>query len=324
MERHLFRCFLVLSGLLIYAKPGFSNQCVSLVKGPVTLKVSSCGYLKPESSFDPSLEKYKFIAGLPRKEQMAFWNSYRGMIIKGVVVRSLAVRTGLGTRKGVLKGERVSVFVHPGTSRVQCQHLRSGAVEGVIEEACCVGGGDAPCLLASSYVLKNLKVGGALPQAGKKVKRRPNSKHVNEANKFYFRRNYQKAIELYEKARNESALTALSYYRLALSLRNEDKCTKALKYLKDLESVANRESYNDTLEKTLVRGQYLSARCYAKLNKPNDATFILNRFLLNPQKYRSEIVSSLSHKDFGWIKTTKVYLEYRKNAREALHSGKSR
>jgi hypothetical protein len=63
---------------------------------------------------------------------------------------------------------------------------------------------------------------------------------------------------------------------------------------------------------------FLLARCYAKMNDPEAATQILNSYLLEPAKYQSELKESLNHKDFGWIHTSREFLDYEKLARQKL------
>ena len=60
----------------------------------------------------------------------------------------------------------------------------------------------------------------------------------------------------------------------------------------------------------------LLARCLARMNDPQNAVAILNSYLIEPAKYRSEINESLKDADFGWIHTSREYRDYTKEARK--------
>lgn len=46
---------------------------------------------------------------------------------------------------------------------------------------------------------------------------------------------------------------------------------------------------------------------------------ILNSYLLEPQKYKSELKQALSNKDFGWIHTSKEYRDFKKEVGKKLN-----
>ncbi len=310
--------FYILALLSILNNEIAYSACASLVKGKMAFDVKSCGRLSPEKSFDTSKERFSFIKDLPEKQKEDFYNSYKGLYITGQVVKSYAVRSGLSPEKGVLAGENIKVFMPP--SSMSCNKIRKKRLKFYMDEACCEGGGDVPCLLPTAYVIKDVKViGDAFSSAGnKKQMLEAKSAEYKKANAAFRKKQYKKAAYNYEVLNEQGKLDVKGLYLLAYSYRKMDMCDKAIPPLKKIDKQYVQNQYWATDEKTIRKGVLLLARCYARTNKPDKAVPILDRYLLDPKKYRSEIKFSLSNKDFGWIKTTKEYQEYRKQAIKAL------
>lgn len=309
---------LIVAGILLSAGMA-KGDCVSLVKGYLALDVRSCGRLKPEMTFDVNQERHAFIKDLPAPEQKKFWNSYRGLIIKGKVARSLAVRSGLNSSKGALNGEDISVFVHPDKNNT-CRGLPGKRIKGYVSEACCEGGGDPPCLLSSAYVLKNYKViGKASSSAGNASKTKAKkSKLYKRADKEFRQKRFEKAARYYEGVRSRGNLDIVGHYKLAYSYRQIDRCAKAIPPLEYIADKGEKKEFWADEEKIIRRANFLMARCYAKVNKPGFAVTILEGYLIDPATYRREIKGSLTHKDFGWIHTSKEYRKYKQAAERKL------
>lgn len=303
--------------------PKLYADCISLVKGPIAFDVKSCGALSPEQTFDLSNSRYKFIKDLPPSDRQKFYNSYRGLLIKGKVARSLAVRSGLSPEKGALNGEDISVFVRPGDA--QCSEIDGQRVKAFLDEACCEGGGDAPCLLQTTYVLKDVKPLGKanLDSGNKERKVATNSPTYTKAEAAFRKKDFRNAAKFYEMVREEGKLDVTGYYNLGLAYRLMDKCDKAIPVLEYVFKKASKQEIWSDEEPMVRKSNLLLARCYAKSNKADFAMVILQSYLLDPVKFRNELRQSLNHKDFGWINTTKEYQHFRKEAEAALtKSGK--
>ncbi|MBF0440293.1 MAG: hypothetical protein HQK54_00150 [Oligoflexales bacterium] len=285
-------------------------QCVSIVKGPIVMDAASCGVLDPVASFDLNSERFRFIKEFAKPEQKKFFDSYRGLIIKGKVVSSQAVKSGLTEEKGALKGEDISVFVFPGKGK--CDGVSGGRIDAVIEQACCAGGANPPCLLQSPYFFKSYKVIGKASSAAGDTDRKQAEKldQYVKADNFYKKRDYKKAAALYETVRVEGKLDLKGYYKLGDSYRELDRCTKAIPVLEYVFEKSGKDNYWADEEAMVRKSNFLLARCYSKTNNPGKAVVILEGYLVDRKKYRQEISDSLSHPDFGWIKTTKEYLKY--------------
>ena len=309
---YLIFLLLILSNELAY------SACASLIKGKMAMDVKTCGRISPEKSFDTNRDKYKFIKELPEKQKADFYNSYRGLYISGEVVRSYAIRSGLSPEKGVLSGEKIKVFFPP--SSTSCKDIKRKRLKFYLDEACCEGGGDAPCLLPTSYVMKNVKIiGEAFSSAGnRKQIEESKSPEYKKANAAFRKKNYKKAAYYYEVLDENDKLDVRGLYLLGYSYRKLDRCDNAIPPLTKLDDKFVRNDYWTNDEKTIRKGVLLLARCYAKKNKADKAVPILERFLMDPKKYRSEIKFSISNKDFGWIKTTTEYQDYKKQALKAL------
>jgi hypothetical protein len=132
---------------------------------------------------------------------------------------------------------------------------------------------------------------------------------------------YQDAVKAFERAFVNGELDIKGHYKLGYAYREIDQCRDAIRPLKYVQE--QREKKRIFADEELVARQavFLLARCHSKMNEPGPAVLLLNQYLLEPQKYKKELRDSLSHKDFGWIHTSKEYRDYEKAARKKLGSG---
>lgn len=294
------------------------GDCVSLVRGYIALDVKSCGILNPESTFDTSMERFSFIRELPSRDRQKFLHSYRGMLVRGLVVKSLAVRSGLTKERGVLEGENTKFFVHPGTSDLSCRNVQGKRIKALLDEACCEGGGDPPCLLSSKFVLKDIKVIGKAGGKSSSQSKARKSKVYIKAEQMFARKKFGAAIRLYEQANTSNGLDIKGLYHLAYSYRKDDRCGQAIRPLRRIEEKARKKETWAFEAKDVRNANFLLARCYSRLNKPQLAIPLLEGYLLEPVKYRKELVESLNHRDFRWIHTTKEYRNFKRLVHEKL------
>ena len=268
--------------------------------------------------FDTSKPKYKFIGDLDPEGRQQLLDSYKGLVVKGTVVMSRAVKDGVSTAKGALQGEKTIFFIPPGVT--SCEMIHQKRVTGNITEKCCNGTGDVPCLLGSGLVLADVKVAGeAMVGSGLDKKgTRKHGKDYIEAEKKYVDKKYKDAVKLYEKAETENDIDIKGLFRMGNALRELEKCNLAIRPLKKIwdRQQANKIWADEELDAR--RGVFLLARCNAKNGDPSGAVFYLNGFLLDPKKYRSELQQSLKHKDFGWIHTSKEYQQFKVDAERKL------
>jgi len=302
---------------LILFSQQLSAVCASLVRGQVMLDIQSCSNIQPEKAFASHEPKYNFIRDLPPPQRKAFLDSYRGLSVKAKVARSFAVRSGLSPEQGALSGETIRAFIPP--QQLSCGAIYGKRVEAVMDEVCCEGGGEAPCLLGTSYLLKKTAVlGTANTKAGHKDSHFSASPEYKQAQKLLAQRDYKKATALLEKLNQNQQLDVQGKFLLAAAYRDMDRCPAALPLLETLYQKFERNDYWTDDEPYIRRANFLYARCLSMMEKSGDAVMILQGFLVEPKKYRKEITESFSHPDFGYIKTSKAYLEYKEAASRAL------
>ena len=300
------------------AATGFAN-CVSLVKGQIFLDVKSCGLLNPEASFDPSKgEKFKFIGQLPAQQRKQFLDSYRGLIVKGTVVKSSATRSGLVAEKNALNGEQVTIFIRPG--KTDCTQIADKRLSANINEACCSGGGEVPCLLPSAIVVESYEViGQAASSAGdadrKKSRQDPTYQQAEQA---FVKGDFHKAAALYQRLLFEDKLDLKGRFQLGTAYRNLEMCPKAIPVLAVVHEQYTKKKVWADEEATARKAIFLLARCYAKEKNADMAEVILDEYLGDPVKYRKEIRDAMGERDFGWINTTKEYQRFLKQANEKV------
>lgn len=316
MYRVLAALFIMLAGLFA-PDSRLHATCAALIKGEIAYDVESCGLINPERTFDTRIERFAFIKDLPPENKKQFYNSYRGLILRGRVVRSLAVRSGLSSEPGALNGEIVSVFVPPGP--IQCHQIRGKRLKAMLDEACCIGGGDVPCLLNSSYVLKNIQVIGTKGSAaGHKVQMELEKDPQYQRALVEFRQNkFASAVSKLEEFRKSGRLDPRGYYFLALAYRNMDRCPMALTVLEPLEKQFQEGRFWAQNEQYIYNGVLLKARCLSLMGRAGEAVIILQAFSQDPIKYKEQFEASLSHRDFNRIRTTKEYTKFREAALKA-------
>lgn len=293
------------------------GSCQALTKGPIAFDIEVCKPFDP-GMFDTSKPKYKFIGDLDAAGRDELLASYRGLVVKGTVVLSRAIKEGLSASKGVLQGEKIIFFIPP--SVTSCEAIFQKRVSGIVEEKCCNGNGNAPCLLGSGLVLKDVKVAGDAMVGEGLVKKgkRTHGKEYQEAEKLYSQKKYREAIKLYTKAEEAGDIDVKGLFRLGFAYRELEKCDEAVRPLKKIWDLQQSNKVWADEDLDARRGVFLLARCNAKNGDPSGAVFYLNAFLLDPKKYRGELKQSLTHKDFGWIHTSKEYKQYREAALSKL------
>lgn len=292
--------------------------CASLISGQLAVNVEKCGAHIPEKTFSKPNDRLKFIGDLSPDDRKQFFNSYRGVIVEGRVVRSLAIKSGLSPEKGVLNGQSIKAYIPPGN--LGCKPIYKKRIRAQLEEACCEGGGQAPCLLGMSYVLKNPEVLGDIKGGAGNAKRMllsTNKKYL-QANSFVKKRKYRSAIPIYKELKELEMLDLRGHFFYGYSLYRIDKCKAALPVLEYIYKKSQSNSYWANEEKTMKKGVLLYARCFSRLGKTGNAVQILQSFLANPKLYRAEIKESLSNSDFGRIKTTTDFQSYMNDAQKAL------
>lgn len=303
---------------IVLLEGGAHAVCASLVKGYVAYNVEKCIHLSPEKTFQPRTGRLAFIEGLSPEGKKEFYSEYRGLVVEGLVVRSLATRSGLAPEKGALNGDNVRAFIPPGESN--CKDIMGKRIKVMIDEACCEGGGNAPCLLNTSYQLKDIQVLGTKTGGGGNIRRLKVMSHkkFKKANKLLRKKKFAEAVVLYEELREQDVLDARGYYFLGYSYRMEDECGKAISVLNPIYKKSLSRDYWVNEEKIIRKGTLLYARCLSRVGRTGEATLVLNSLLTNPKRFHKEIEASLNHGDFGRLKTTKDYQKYVVNAREVM------
>ncbi len=309
--------------ILLALRPDVATaECTSLIKGPVVVDVQSCAPVNP-ATFDTSRDRFKIIRDLDPEGRTALINQYKGLAVKGTIVRSQAIRDGLNTQKGVLQGQNTTFFVPP-PIQATCKDLISKRVVGKINEQCCDGRPEAPCLLGTGIRLEQVQLAGDVQTSpdgstvsGAKSSVAKNQLYI-EAENLYLQKKYKQAAATYRKAEANGALDVKGLFRWGNALREIEDCEAALVPLKKVYNLVQQEKVWKEDELNSRRSVFLLARCHAKLGQPSEAVFYLNGFLLDQKKYRSELQQSLKHKDFGWIHTSKEYRQYKAEAEKKL------
>ena len=292
--------------------------CTTLIKGPVAINVKSCAAIVPETAFSMQDSKYSFIRDLPPVNRKAFLDTYRGSLIKGTVAASQAIRSGISDEKGALSGESISAFI-PG-SGVVCETLASKTIDVHLAETCCDGGGAVPCLLDTGYMLSHIKVSDAKAKSKSiQDKRSPEVAALYaKAKQALSVSNYQGAAAVLEQLHTSNQLDIFGQYQLGALYRQLDKCAAALPLLEGLHKKFLAKDYWTDSEMPVRKGTFLYARCLSMTNRGAESVLVLQGFLVEPTVYQAELKESLTHRDFGYIHTSKSFINYKASVERAL------
>jgi hypothetical protein len=293
-------------------------SCLTLASGPVIVDVLGCKAIEPEKVFDFTKEKYSWIKDLDGPGRKKLLDSYRGLYVKTRVVKSTASTKGVTGEENVLTGQQVFMYIPP--SAAQCTAVNGKRLDASLREICCDGGGDIPCLLETGYLLLQPKViGGMGSAAGDETRTKARANKDYQAGAAAFKASkWKDAARDYEKARVNGALDTLGEYELGYAYRMLDQCADAVRPLRVIYDKSMKSQIWGDEEPIARKASFLLARCYSKMNDPGATVLILQGYLIEPEKYHSEIQQSLRHKDFGWIHTSKEYKDYEKEARKKL------
>jgi hypothetical protein len=295
------------------------GACISLVQGAVAIDVQACRDVTPEDEFKAGDGQHAFIKDLDSATRKKFLDTYRGALVKGKIARSKAIRSGLSKEVGVLLGETVSVYLPP--QSLKCDKALGSRVAGVMKEVCCDGGGTAPCLLGTGYVIQSPQSFALTPLAEKgpmKSKVSKNSADYAKGEELYKKKKFRDAAKFLERSKAKSEIDTNGHFMLADSYRRMDQCNSAMPSLRYLQlQTENRDLWEGDRE-VAQKGLFLLARCLARLGKAPDAVLILNSYLAEPRSHQKEIRESLRHPDFGYINASKEYIEYKAEARKYI------
>jgi tetratricopeptide (TPR) repeat protein len=307
----------VLSAVLLLPFASASADCVSQIKGPIVFDAESCQVVDLNRDLALEDEAYKSVKGLDPQAKGKLFSTYRGTLLKGLVVSSDAVQTGLGTRNA-LKRQRIAIYVKPGQGL--CPQLDKKRLQGEVREACCDGDAEAPCMLRTPYYFESFKVIGSAGTAAGEVarKRAESSPQYQEALKLYNAKKLKKAAAAFEKLRPAGQLDIKGHFYLASAYHRLEKCKRAVPPLEYIAELAEQKKIWADEEPVVREATFLLARCYSRLGDSERATIILNTYLIEPKKFREEISKSLKLSEFGYIHTTKEYREYKRQAQQAL------
>lgn len=313
-------CTMVLAAASAVAASSAHGGCVSLVQGPLIVKVDSCQILDIRNNLVNNSEYRTKLSRLDQQEKDRLVSTYRGTYLKGTVLQSKAKVTGVFQSTANLVGKPVSVFV-PSTNSQGCGAYQYRIVQSYVEEACCDGQINPPCLLKSHLMFKKPIKVFSLPQS--QVRRTKGvglkmAREVKEGNWFLKRKKYGDAIGRYTKAQKQGQLGVRGHYYLGFAYQKIDRCDKAIEALGILRKANLTGQAWQNEQQAIQKGLILLARCYARQLRADEAVEVCNSFLHNPRKFGKQIIASLNHRDFGWIRNNPLYVDYRKRAQQTV------
>ena len=298
--------------------PQVHAGCLTLMSGPVVVDVLGCKLIEPEQVFVPTKEKFAWVHDLDPAAKKKFLDTYRGLFLKVKVVKSQVTAQGVSWEQGTLMGETVTMFIPPSANR--CDQVVGKRLGAALKEVCCEGGGAPPCLLDTSYLLASPQIMGAAGSAAGDVSRQKakHSKDYQSGMAAAAARRWTEAAQKLERARVNGEIDVAGTYQLGLAHRELDQCPQALPILRPIYDQGIKKQIWADEEPEARKAVFLLARCLSRLNDPAGSVLILQHYLLETQKYRSEIEQSLKHRDFGYIHTSREYLDYEREARKRL------
>lgn len=296
------------------------SQCLGLVKGLLEVEIKECKAINYKNDFKKDID-LSFINNLGPQDRKKFFDNYLGFLVKGLVIASEAQKVDISKTKGALYGSNQSFFISSLKNQQlkDCSQLINKRIMAYVEEHCCMGGVDSPCLLSTDYELKNINVIGlATAVQESKKQKRAKIEYLKDAFAAIKKKDYKAAVEFFSKAKNERKLDLIGYYFFAYSYYKLDRCNKVISLLEENKKLDADHAKHMDEEKYYRKSNYLLTRCYARVGDAKTATNMLGFYLIEPQKYKFEISDSLKNKDFGWIYSSKEYQAYKIKAQKVL------
>jgi len=298
---------------LLWSNHVFS-QCQSLGSGELFLQVEKCQALVKPEDFYLSKSRETQIKNMSPDLRKRFMESYKGLWVLGKVVRSMATGGELSPSKSFLFGKNISAMI-PNAAQ-SCAQVNGKTVHALMKEACCQGGIDLPCFLATSYVFTTvIDVFDDMKQPERKLETKTDAKVFEKAEKEFKRKKFALAAKILLKEEKEkNSLDVQSYHLLAKSYRQLDLCPKAILVLRDkIYTKFLQKEYWGADEKEVHDAVFLLARCYAKSSDGGKAIDVMRGLLIDPEKYGTYLSRSLRDPDFGWIHTQLIYKKYKED-----------
>jgi hypothetical protein len=256
-----------------------------------------------------------------KKSQEWYWNispkmqsdiaaSYTGCMLEAFIVNSSARKKGLNTAQPEYSGQVIRMFTQESAGK--CEQFLGKRFEANLQEICCDGREESPCLYKTSLRAsgtRNLGPAGG-NRGNRETEQAIRSKDYQAGLNFMKNGDYRQAARSLELAKKAGNFDLSGTYFLALAYRNLERCEKVIKLLTPMQVKWERSEFWATEEVMIRKSVFLLARCYSMSNDPSRSSVILNSYLSDPKKYKEEIYGARSHEDFGWIRTTKEFREF--------------
>lgn len=310
---------LLLSNFFLFAcleQTGLA-QCVSLGKGEMFMKVDKCQQISKPEDLYLTKPREKQLKNMSPSLREKFVKSYQGIWVYGNIIRSKATGGELNPTKTYLFGKNISAMA-PNAPQ-SCAEVQGKTIHVDMKEACCQGGIDMPCFLATSYVFtKIIDVFDEVKEPERRQEVKTDTKVFSSAAEKFAKKKYGETVKILKKEETaKNSLDVKSYHLLAKAYRRLDLCPKAILVIRDkIYNKFLKKDYWGTDEQEVHDATFLLAKCYAKSSDGVKSMDVMRGMMVDPEKFKTYLQKSLRDPDFGWIHTQAVYKKYKQDLSE--------
>lgn len=321
--------------IFISSMQPLAANCDSSMTAELVLNVTQCSMIDPEKLFDAADEKYAWMYELAAREREQVLNSYRGLVLAGPVLKG-DVTSSQGTAKSLM-GKQLRTFVLG--EKQKCADYEGRKISAKLEQQCCDGAGVSPCLLKTSYSLKDVKIEQEFLTLTMKqvLQRYQNTSPENKKAISLFQQkdfvalvnilgprvveNWQQNLSG-NRAKDKSWLQPLKNFKIleksnevdlylfAYAFRELGEYKHSIVILERMRELWNQDRLLGAYELLGKEGLLLLAKNFARDKQDWPAVELLELFRLQPERFAKQLERALKDADFGWIKATKAFQEF--------------
>jgi hypothetical protein len=318
-----------ISNLLLLASLGLAwvaipsslyAACLATIKGEMLVDILQCQEVKIPEDLALDDEAFVVTKSMSAVDRKKLFKQYVGKQMKVFVQKSGAVDEGIGS-KDALRGQSIEVFFR--STSQDCKDLKQKRAKALLNQTCCDGRSDAPCMIEGSkgFYFETVQTIGRVSGSTGNKQLQQAIKHPDylKAARMLKEGEYGESAKLLERLLKEDKLDVRGHYLLGIAHHRDEQCSKAIDPLEKIRAIElSGKLMAGEINKILKPAAFLLARCYARQLKAGKAVIILNSYLISPDAYLSYIRKSLKAPEFGVIHTSKEYIKYRRRAKRVL------
>ena len=295
--------FLIFTFLFCLSKSVLAVCSIS-TSGKVEIRVGQCLTMNPARGSKSYKSLPRWVMDLDPSSKAKLLSQHKGLLIRGQVTESQAVTKGLVVKRNALKSENISVFI-PLSAGFSCRRLGQ-FVRGSLKESCCDGGGTAPCLWQTGYLLDKVKTS----EITKMTRQSSAVSNAKKMKKLYKQKRFKKLLYNYGHRSYEFKNNVEFQYYVGMAYFKQENCKKAKNNFTNIHEAFGSLKANLAHNAYIKEAIYNLAVCHARDGDAQAAVMILEGMKLKSKFFSRELKRAYSDKAFGRIKSSPAWKKF--------------